>query len=386
MTSRKIIENKKIYKVGLFFLIGIIISIFGIFSIAKKQFYFESHYTLYTQFKQAGGLKAGSPVMLAGVLVGTVSDVVFPKRITDKYVHVTLSMTSKVQDKIRTDSVATIKTIGLLGDQYIDISFGSPDAFILESKHNIKSAEPNLLGDFLLKGENVLDNLTNASARLTSVLEKIDEGKGLAGSLVNEPGKYRNAIDNIADSADSIKKILKTINEGKGSLGSFIKDKEIYDNLESSSKSLSSILHKIDSGEGTLGKLVNDPNLYNELKTSSASLSKFTKDLQESKGPLVSLIKDEAMKIKLESSIANFQKSSESLKTIMEKIEKGEGSLGLLINDKGLYVEIKHILEGAKKSWIVRFFTSLNKKGKDEEAKSKIDKDNKTKKDNVKNK
>ena len=342
---------------------------FAIFSIAQKKNLFEQQYVLYTSFKDVGGLRVGSPVRLAGVNIGTVTDIVFPENVTEKNVHVTMKINTSVQDKIRTDSVATIKTVGLLGDQYIDITFGSADMFIHNAYDAIKSTEPYILSEFLSKGQNVLDNLGNASEYLTNILFKIDEGKGLAGSMINEPTKYKTAIGNISDISESLKEIIDKIKQGKGSLGSLLKDRNVYDNLESTTQNLSDVLERIKNGEGTLGKMINDKELYNtlviDLKTASSAMSKFTKDLEEAKGPLSSLLTDEVMKIKIEKSIENIQQSTDSLKNITRKIENGEGTLGALINDKSLYYDIKKILSGAKKSWLVRFFTKLGKKGED---------------------
>jgi len=378
MSKKKQYESKKVFKVGLLFLISIAIAMFVIFSIAQKQYLFKAHYQLYTKFREVGGLKIGSPVRLAGVNVGTVTDIVFPENVTDKYVHITLNITRDVQDKIRTDSVATIETVGLLGDQYIDITFGSADAFILNPYDTLNSAEPYLLGDFLGKGQNVLDNLQEASEHLTSILAKIDEGRGLAGSMINEPAKYKSAINNISESAESLKEIIDSIKKGEGSIGSLFKKRKVYDDLESISDSLSQIMNKINAGEGTLGKIISDKDLYDtlvsDLKKASNAISNFAKDLEESKGPLASLLTDEEMNEKLKRSADNLERTTESLKNITQKIDSGQGTIGALINDKEVYNDLRDILKGAKKNWLVRFFTSLGKKEKESKKRQNKDK------------
>jgi phospholipid/cholesterol/gamma-HCH transport system substrate-binding protein len=377
MGDRKKTEAKKVFKVGLFFVIGIIIAMFALFSIAQKKNLFEPQYQLYTNFKEVGGLRVGSPVRIAGVNVGTVMDIDFSQSLAKKSVDIEMNVTTSAQDKIRSDSVATIKTIGLLGDQYIDISFGSPEAFILENHGTVISAEPYILSEFLKKGDTVLDNLGNASSYLTNILSKIDSGQGIAGSMINDPTKYKTAIKNVSETAESLKDIIDSIKKGEGSIGQLVRDNKLYDNLESSTKSLSDVLAKIESGEGTLGKMLQDEGLYDTLKTdlksASGSLSKFTKDLEESKGPLSSLLNDSIMKFKIQRSVDNIHKASNSLKSITEKIDNGEGTLGALVNDKTVYNDLKRILEGAKKSWVVRFFSKLGKKGENELKKQSND-------------
>lgn len=86
---------------------------------------------------------------------------------------------------------------------------------------------------------------------------------------------------------------------------------------------LKEITGKINSGQGTLGKLVNDDTLYNDTRDVIAELK--------------SAVKDRGLIKNVEASMAN-------LNEITEKINHGEGTLGLLVNDESLYLEVKQVI------------------------------------------
>ncbi|MFA5042851.1 MAG: MlaD family protein [Kiritimatiellia bacterium] len=83
------------------------------------------------------------------------------------------------------------------------------------------------------------------------------------------------------------------------------------------------ITGKINAGQGTIGKLVNDDTLYN--------------DARDVLNELKAAVKERGLIRNLESSMAN-------LNEITEKINHGEGTLGLLVNDESLYLEVKQMI------------------------------------------
>jgi phospholipid/cholesterol/gamma-HCH transport system substrate-binding protein len=133
-----------------------------------------SSYTVDAQFANIGALKERAPVKVAGVRVGQVQSISLEpgKDVAD----VSLSIDKKYA-QIPTDSVATIYTSGLLGDQYVGIQFGSAKNYLADGGHVglTKSTQPleEMLGKFLGGGSaadaiggtyNVKANFTNVGA------------------------------------------------------------------------------------------------------------------------------------------------------------------------------------------------------------------------------
>jgi len=111
--------------VGFFVLIGILC--FGYLSInlGRLEFFAEGRYTVYAEFEDAGGIKPGSTVEIAGIEVGKVKSMVLKK---DYRALLSLSIEKNV--KIQEDAIASIKTKGLIGEKYVEITPGGSDKLL----------------------------------------------------------------------------------------------------------------------------------------------------------------------------------------------------------------------------------------------------------------
>lgn len=244
-------------RVGLFIFIGLILAFVAVFAIGSKSQLFRKQYTLYTNFKDVGGLIAGSPVRLAGVEVGTVSQIWFLTERDKKLVGVEMMINTSVMERIHTDSTASIRTMGVLGDKYIAITIGSPDKPVLADGDSITAIESAELFSYLEKADKIVNDIEEITDSLNVFLAPLKE---------QESGKD---VARILDNADMI---VTEIKEGDGTLHSLVYGdteggENTMESLDNSAERLDSILKKIDSGEGTLGALVNDPTLYEDLKT-----------------------------------------------------------------------------------------------------------------------
>jgi len=243
-------------RVGIFIFIGIVLAFVMIFSIGGQEQLFQSQYDLYANFTDVAGLREGAPVRLAGVDVGTVSRIWFLSDLDAKMLGVELRLDSGVQERIRKDSVASIKTMGVLGDKYISITMGSSHEPILGDGDYIESTDPIELYAFLDRGDKIVKNIESITDSLDSLLVFMKE---------EESG------ENVASILSNIDEIVSEVRGGEGTLHALIyggksTTEESLSSLDSSLRHLDSILTKIDEGEGTLGALVNDPSAYEDLK------------------------------------------------------------------------------------------------------------------------
>lgn len=183
-------------RLGAFILAGLTILATGIFIIGGKQFLFSSTYKLSTQFASVVGLDAGAEVRIGGVHSGTVRSVELPTTPAGK-ITVWMDLESSTHDIVKQDSTASIKTEGLLGNEYVAISFGSAGGADVADGGSIKSEAPLEMADLLKKASGLLDtsqealgNLTRTTAHLSSISGKIDNGQGTVGALINDKHMY----------------------------------------------------------------------------------------------------------------------------------------------------------------------------------------------------
>ena len=185
-------------RLGAFIVATLAILVIGIFIIGGKQYLFSSTYQLKSQFADVVGLDSGGDVRVGGVHVGTVRNIVLPHKPGEK-VTVVMDLENKTHEIIKRDSVATIETEGLLGNQYLAISFGSVGRGDVRGGDVIASQPPLEMSDLLKKTSGILDssqqaiqNATRATANLDSISAKIDRGQGTVGALVNDKQLYNN--------------------------------------------------------------------------------------------------------------------------------------------------------------------------------------------------
>src|ERR1700722_20141670 len=185
-------------RLGAFLLTTLAIPVAGVFIIGGKQYLFSSSYRLRTQFDNVEGLDAGGDVRVGGVHTGTVRQIVLPHKPGEK-VTVVMDLDKSTHEIIKQDSVVSIETEGLLGNQYLAISFGSANSANVLDGDLIASQPPLEMADLLKKTSGLLDtsqlaleNATRATANLNAISGKINRGEGTVGALVNDKQLYSN--------------------------------------------------------------------------------------------------------------------------------------------------------------------------------------------------
>ena len=188
----------RVARLGAFIVATLAVLAAGVFIIGSKEYLFSSTYQLKTQFDNVAGLAVGADVQVGGVHSGNVHSILLPHKPGDKII-VVMDLDRSTKEIIKGDSVASIETEGMLGNQYVAISFGSAGQAEVKDGGTIGSVPPLELGELLAKTSAILDssqqailNTTLATAHLNSVSAKIDSGQGTVGALVNDKQVYEN--------------------------------------------------------------------------------------------------------------------------------------------------------------------------------------------------
>jgi phospholipid/cholesterol/gamma-HCH transport system substrate-binding protein len=188
----------RLARLGLFIVTTLAVLAAGVFIIGSKEYLFHSTYQLKAQFDNVAGLSDGADVQVGGVHSGTVHSIVLPHK-PGEQVTVIMDLDKSTHEIIKHDSVASIETEGVLGNQFVAISFGSEGQAEVKDGETIQSEPPLQVSDLLKKTKGILDssqqaitNATSATAHLNSVSGKIDSGAGTVGALVNDKKLYSN--------------------------------------------------------------------------------------------------------------------------------------------------------------------------------------------------
>ncbi|MFB3925320.1 MAG: MlaD family protein [Syntrophales bacterium] len=280
-------------KVGLFVLIGLIILGYMSFRVGQVGFGFKRGYTVTAVFDNVSGLEKGSAVQMAGVEIGTVESI----RLIDGKAQVTMRIRPDV--KLDTNVRAAIRTHGVLGDKYIELSPGpgiGPVSYLQEGGQ-ITSTERQADIDRLLNQVTLIaDDIKAVTASLSNTIGSPEGEESIRRILTNlrdlsdnlnrvvdrNDEKFNQMMDNLKLASKEMEKtfgslsqITDDINKGRGTVGSLIKDKTIADNLNKTLAALQEISTKINEGKGTIGKLINDEETVANLNESLTGINRY---------------------------------------------------------------------------------------------------------------
>jgi phospholipid/cholesterol/gamma-HCH transport system substrate-binding protein len=121
--------------VGLFMIAGILCLGYLSVRLAKMEVFSSNGYDLQAEFSNSGGLKNGASVVIAGVEIGRVKDI----KLKDYQALVLLHIPGDI--KIQEDSIATIKTKGLIGEKFVEITPGGSEK-TLKPGDRIRDTQP----------------------------------------------------------------------------------------------------------------------------------------------------------------------------------------------------------------------------------------------------
>src|ERR1700694_980163 len=259
-------SQEKTIRVGLLVAsAGLVLMVF-LFFIGSEQKIFSRKNEYKVKLDTVTGLADGNPVKISGVTVGTIRDIYLPRDPKQKDVDITLMVDRKYSDRIRGDSRARLKKLGLLaGDSYIDISPGSPRFDPLPPGANIPAARQTNVDQLISSGEDLVDNFVQISYSLKNILSRVDRGEGLLGELTQQPETKQRITDTLLATLNKTNSILSHVESGRGLAGRLIYDDKYSDQLTTSlagtAESLRAIVtnlqKSLDSGQGGLPALLN---------------------------------------------------------------------------------------------------------------------------------
>jgi phospholipid/cholesterol/gamma-HCH transport system substrate-binding protein len=269
-------------KVGLILVVALIVGTVAVISFSGIREYFRPTFPLTTRFAQVSGLKPGAVVMLSGVHVGNVTGLVLVPG-EGRGVEVAMAVFTAHQDEIRADAIASLGSQGLLGDKYVELSPGTAEAPPVSPGSTIAGTAPTDISQVVDQAQDAADRLARLLDELTALAKTAREGQGTAGRLLSDPALY--------DEARGAAKAMT------GTADEVTRTAEAYQDL---GKRLNEMLES----DGSLGRLARDAEPFERLNDALGRLD-----------------------------------------TVLERVEKGEGSVGKALNDPELTDELTGLIK-----------------------------------------
>jgi len=363
-------------RIGAFILVALGVFLAIVYLLGARARYFESKYDLVAEFTEVGGLIEGATVRLAGVQIGRVTSVILPPQPGGK-VRVTMTVARRFQSLIRQTSEARIATQGLLGDKIVDITAGSPDAPPLPPGATLASQDPQEMSRLFAEGATTLKAVSQLVSTLRAAADRLDKG---------------GTFDDLGVAVKSARRITDEVEKGKGWLHVLVYEEpealrrlsgvlsstqqliaraESGDNAVSvllskeSGKSARALLAALDAlgraaekpgpGDGLLPALLFDPEyrpVARDLQLLAKNFREVSEKLARGEGLLGGLLQDGDGS--MGQAGADFRAALANLRAVSEKIKSGEGTVGALIEDPTVYENLVTFLEGAQRSLLLR--------------------------------
>ena len=319
---------------GAFVVGGLLLFGLGLFLIGDRRMLFSKSADYYTEFAQVSALERGAKVRVGGMDAGEIIEIRIPQEPGSKF-RLKFRIVEKLFPVIRTDSVASIATDGLLGNKFLLIDIGT--AGLAAPGCTLQSREPFEIADLFAKVRHTVTAIDKTVGDVKG--DVADAAKAVAESI-----KHLDQI--IVEAQDPIEKV--TASAGK------------------ISEDVSAIIGRVRSGEGTIGKLVKDDAVYGSVSRSAKEVEQALGNLRQTSADvrdLVSRFKSGEVPADVERTIKNAADSSERIKVIVasfQPLSEGDGVAGdlraTLSSAREAMTDLAEDLEALKHSFFFRGF------------------------------
>ena len=302
-------------KIGVLTVVAVVITVLTVFLLTGARGFFWQRYNLKTQFGSVPGLKAGSPVRVAGVEVGTVKSV----DLVGDRVDVALEVNKNMRGRITDRSTATLGSVSMLGESAVDITPASSGTPIPEWGYVPERATRGMLSTMAPEASEGIEEITG-------LVHDVRQGRGTVGKLMTDDRLYTE-MQKFVSTANEV---TGNIRRGRGSVGRLLNDPKAAQALEGSLTNLEQMTKRINAGEGSLGKLLKDDEFAKALTGATTNFQALTDRMNKGEGTVGKLMTDDAMFKKMTALTDRFD-------LLLTRVNEGQGTVGQLLKDKQLY-------------------------------------------------
>jgi phospholipid/cholesterol/gamma-HCH transport system substrate-binding protein len=295
-------------KVGSLIIVAALVLGVALYKLGKAVNLFSKRYELHAFLREAGGLRVGGGVMVAGQLAGNIKEIDFLPVDNDtlRNIHLVVTIDQKLQEQVRGDSRARVKTMGLLGEKIIDIAPGTPRAMPLQD------------GDTLR---------VQASLDYEEILTKA-----------------ASAVDDVVGLTKDMKLLTASLVSGKGTVGQLLTNPALYNQLESTLGRTNALLFRVQNSRGTLARFLDDPRLYDEMVGAIGGVDSMLVAMRSRNGSIGRLLTDTTLYTQGVSTMQHMAAIAANADTLMKGIAAGRGMAGKMLTDDELYTSLQKLV------------------------------------------
>lgn len=296
-------------KLGILIVSGLIIFTLGIFFIGSKQNLFGDSILVSSVFKNVNGLQAGNNVRYSGVNVGTVKEIKF---LNDTAISVNMLLNREAANLIKTNSLATINSDGLVGSMVLNILPDDKGASrTLQEGDTLESFSQVATADLLNTLSKTNENAALLTEDLLKITNSINSGEGVLGNLLND----KVLAENVQESVANLNETTRSAKVGLAKLNAIL-NKVDYEN------SVAGLLLSDTSARKSFSVMIEDlQSSSSQIKQISANLGEFSTNINSEKGALNYVLNDTSFVENLDKSMENIEEATHRLNQNMEALK-----------------------------------------------------------------
>lgn len=299
-------EIRNTIRLGIFVTIGVVLFTVAVYLMGNQKNMFGAKFYLNTVVSNANGLRVGNNVRYAGIVIGSVDDIVI---VNDSTLRIEMMLEDRVKNFIRKDAIASIGTDGLVGNVIVNISPGSGSEPRVKEGDTIDSYTRIDANEMLETLGSTNYNVALLSKKLLDISTNLNEGQGTLPLLIRD-----------AEMAAEVTQTLKNLHR-------------VTENLTQTSLQLRRAMDGVSKGEGTLGYLLHDQTLPNQLENLTSRLDSLL------------IVQTRPVLDDLQQSSADIAAASAQLKAATQSLNSGSGLAATILRDTATANDLRKILE-----------------------------------------
>ena len=282
----------------------------------------RNQFSVYTILDSAAGLKPGGTVRLAGIEVGQVKNVEFVREEGMDRVRIEIKLNKDAAQRLRSDSVVQIKSVGFTESRYIEISLGTLKGISVTSGVTLAGVAPiDIMPVALNQAIAVGERMNSFLTRFEHLIVQMESGNGTFAKLLGDAEFYTH-LNRATEGASDL---MGELNHGRGTIPQLLSEGQLAENIKQSAASTAVWSKQMAQGEGTLGKLSTDPELLNRM--------------------LDLMTKWERVMTSLEARLERLDSVMASTDALVQKVDHGNGTAAKLVNTPDLHDQIHETAE-----------------------------------------
>ncbi|MBC2595805.1 MCE family protein [Ruficoccus amylovorans] len=296
-------QSSQSIRVGLFFLFGVALLTLMYLTLTDPNIRSDDGYRVVATFKDLRELKVSDEVRMSGVRIGSVleTDLVDGKAVA------VLAVRAKFP--IPANSEATIQTAGIIGTNYISITYGDSEQF-LASGDDIRTFETPGFAQVVSEIGRLGEQMDEAFSQLHESLSVFAGEDGQDSLFVTLNHMLSDNRERLNKTLTNLEQISDDLANSRGALGKLIQDDEAYDrlltvaeNFTEATDRANAFLQQLQSTNSALGAMVYDDQLGAKVRTSFDNIEAFTIKLNSPSNSLGRILGNDALYLQAEETL-----------------------------------------------------------------------------------